>query len=70
MGSSRSTLVTSAAIMCVVYPGGLGQLPDPYLGGLLMANTINSRAPLGGVSDPPGYTQPSIATVRLWKRRE
>ena len=48
----------------------LGQLPDPYLGGLLMANTINSRAPLGGVSDPPGYTQPSIATVRLWKRRE
>jgi hypothetical protein len=24
---------------------------------------------LGGVSDPPGYTQPSIATIRLWRKR-
>jgi hypothetical protein len=48
----------------------LGQLPDPYVGGQLTTNTISSRATLGGVSDPPGYTQPSIATVRLWKRRE
>jgi metallo-beta-lactamase class B len=48
----------------------LGQLPAPYVGGQLTTNTISSRATLGGVSDPPGYTQPSIATVRLWKRRE
>jgi len=48
----------------------LGELPDPYVGGQLTTNTINSRAPLGGVSDPPGYTQQSVATVRLWKRRQ
>jgi hypothetical protein len=29
MGSSRSTLVTSAAIMCVVYPGGVPKLRMP-----------------------------------------
>jgi hypothetical protein len=47
----------------------LGQLPDPYVGGQLTTNTMSSRA-LSGPSDPPGYTQPSIATVRLWKRRQ
>lgn len=47
----------------------LGQLPEPFVGGQLTTNTIVSRA-LSGVSDPPGYTQPSIATVRLWKRRQ
>jgi len=47
----------------------LDQLPPGYLGGLLTTNTINSRNLLGGVSDPPGYTQPSIATIRLWRSR-
>jgi hypothetical protein len=47
----------------------LGELPAPYTAGRLTTNTVNSRAGLGAVSDPPGYTQPSIATVRLWKRR-
>jgi hypothetical protein len=44
-------------------------LPEPYVGGHLTASTILSRAQLGAVSDPPGYIQPSIATIRLWKRR-
>jgi hypothetical protein len=47
----------------------LSGLPDPYAGGLLTTNTITSRNQLGGVSDPWGYVQPSIATVRLWKKR-
>ena len=44
-------------------------LPAPYLAGELTTNSIRSRNVLGGVSDPPGYTQPSIATIRLWKQR-
>jgi hypothetical protein len=47
----------------------LGALPREFVGGQLTTNTIGSRATLGGVSDPVGYTQPSIATVRLWRRR-
>ncbi|HJR34068.1 MAG TPA: hypothetical protein VJ817_03920 [Gemmatimonadales bacterium] len=47
----------------------LEHLPPGYLGGLLTTNTINSRNLIGGASDPPGYTQPSIATVRLWRSR-
>lgn len=39
----------------------------PYVGGLLTTNTLTSRAAFGGDSDPPGYTQASIATIRLWK---
>jgi hypothetical protein len=42
-------------------------LPSPYTGGQLTTNTITSRQVIGAVSDPPGYTQPSIATVRLWR---
>ena len=42
-------------------------LPSRYAGGQLTTNTISSRQVLGE-SDPPGYTQPSIATVRLWRR--
>ena len=55
-----------AVFHCVV------DLTDPagrYVGGLLTTNTMNSRKLLGDESDPPGYVQPSIATVRLWKRR-
>jgi hypothetical protein len=48
----------------------LSGLPAPYVGGLLTTNSIDSRQPLGAESEPPGYVQPSIATVRLWKRRE
>lgn len=43
----------------------LSGLPAPYLGGVLTTNTISSRAAYGE-SDPPGYTQASIATIRLW----
>jgi hypothetical protein len=44
-------------------------LPPPYVGGELTTNSVRSRNVLGGVSDPPGYTQPSIATIRLWRKR-
>jgi len=37
-------------------------------GGQLTTNTVTSRNVLGTVTDPPGYTQASIATIRLWKR--
>jgi len=47
----------------------LRDLPTGYVGGLLTSNSVDSRNPIGENSDPPGYTQPSIATVRLWKRR-
>jgi hypothetical protein len=47
----------------------LSGLPAPYVGGLLTTNTITSRAALGGDTDPPGYTQASIATIRLWKSK-
>jgi len=48
----------------------LNGLPEPYVGGLLTTNSIDSRQLFGAESEPPGYTQASIATVRLWKRRE
>ncbi len=47
------------------------ELSDPsgrYAGGLLTTNTMTSRNVLGAASDPAGYTQPSIATIRLWKK--
>jgi len=47
----------------------IADLPDGYVGGQLSTNTVISRQPLGMQSDPPGYAQPSIATVRLWKRQ-
>jgi hypothetical protein len=42
-------------------------LPAPFVGGVLTTNTITSRARFGGETLPPGYTQASIATIRLWK---
>jgi hypothetical protein len=45
----------------------LGALPAPFVGGLLTTNTITSSARFGGETRPPGYTQASIATIRLWK---
>ena len=47
----------------------LSGLPPAYVGGQLTTNTIGTRTALGDGTDPPGYTQPSIATIRLWKRR-
>ena len=48
----------------------LRDLPREYQGGQLTTNTVVSRQGIGELSDPPGYVQPSIATVRLWKRRQ
>ena len=45
----------------------LSGLPTPYVGGLFTTNTLTSKAAFGGKTDPPGYTQASIATVRLWR---
>jgi hypothetical protein len=47
----------------------LSNLPTDYIGGQLTTNTVNSRKLLGAESDPPGFTQPSIATIRLWRKR-
>lgn len=47
----------------------LSNLPALYVGGLLTTNSILSREAIGETSDPPGYIQPSIATIRLWKKR-
>ena len=45
-------------------------LPDRYAGGQLVSNTINTpKRLIGTVTDPVGYAQSSIATVRLWKKR-
>jgi hypothetical protein len=40
-----------------------------YVGGQLTANSSTSLKAAGLETDPPGYTQPSIATIRLWKKR-
>jgi len=53
-------------LRCVLTLRGL---PPPYVGGMLVTSTIGSKAALGDATDPPGYTQSSIATVRLWKAR-
>jgi hypothetical protein len=47
----------------------LSGLPAQYVGGLLTTNTMTSKAAFGGDTDPPGYTQASIATIRLWKSK-
>jgi hypothetical protein len=46
----------------------LSDLPGSYAGGVLITNSLSSRAPNGLVSDPPGYTQTAIITIRLWKK--
>jgi hypothetical protein len=45
----------------------LRDLPAPYTSGVLTTNSVTSRAALGDATDPPGYVQSSIATVRLWR---
>lgn len=44
-------------------------LPSPYVGGLLTTSSLVSAAVTGGETDPPGYLQTSIATIRLWRAR-
>lgn len=44
-------------------------LPVGFMGGQLTTNTVTSRAAVGTASDPAGYVQPSIATIRLWRKR-
>jgi hypothetical protein len=48
----------------------LSSLSGKYIGGQLTSNTVVSRKPIGTESDPAGYTQPSIATIRLWRKRD
>jgi hypothetical protein len=47
----------------------LTNLPRGYTGGFLTTSTVTSRQLIGPASDPVGYVQSSIATVRLWKER-
>ena len=47
----------------------LSRIPRPYLGGLLTTNSMVSLNTLGLETEPRGYTQSSIATIRLWKER-
>jgi len=51
-------------LRCVLTLRGL---PAPYVGGMLVTSTMGSKVALGDETDPPGYTQSSIATIRLWK---
>jgi hypothetical protein len=48
----------------------LSSLSGKYIGGQLTSNTVVSRKPIGTESDPAGYTQLSIATIRLWRKRD
>jgi hypothetical protein len=52
------------AVRCFL---ALEKLPPDYVGGHLTTNSLGSA--FGDVSQPSGYVQTSIATVRLWKRR-
>ena len=47
----------------------LSGLPGQYIGGQLTTNSMTSLNPFGLETDPRGYTQSSIATIRLWKKR-
>jgi hypothetical protein len=44
-------------------------LPKRYVGGQITISYLNSKTTLGAESDPSGYTQTGILTIRLWKRR-
>jgi hypothetical protein len=45
----------------------LADLSPPYADGELTSNSVRSRKLIGAISDPAGYTQPSIVTIRLWR---
>lgn len=38
-----------------------------YASGQLVSHTLSTPVILGAATDPPGYTQVSIATIRLWR---
>jgi hypothetical protein len=46
----------------------ISDLPTGYVGGHFTSNTVNTQS-VGLTSDPPGYVEPSIVTIRLWKQR-
>jgi len=48
----------------------LSGLPSEYVGGVLTSSTMWSLKGQGMETDPPGYTQASIATIRLWRKRD
>ncbi|MGE0053602.1 MAG: hypothetical protein AB7S74_05270 [Hyphomicrobium sp.] len=47
----------------------LFDLSGGYLGGQLTTNSLTTPELFGTASNPTGYTQVSIATIRLWKKR-
>lgn len=47
----------------------LFDLPPEYVGGQLTTNSLSSTDLFGTETKPAGYTQVSIATIRLWKKR-
>ena len=47
----------------------LFDLSGGYIGGQLTTNSLSSGELFGTSSKPDGYTQVSIATIRLWKKR-
>ena len=47
----------------------LYNLPADYAGGQLTTNSLSTSQLFGTQSAPEGYTQVSIATVRLWRKR-
>jgi hypothetical protein len=47
----------------------LSGLPAEYVHGFLTTNTMGSLQSIGKITNPPGYVQSSIATVRLWRPR-
>lgn len=47
----------------------LFDLPPEYVGGQLTTNSLSSSELFGTETKPAGYTQVSIATIRLWKKR-
>jgi hypothetical protein len=47
----------------------LHDLPAGYLGGQLTTNSLTSRNASGVDTNPPGYVQSSIVTIRLWRTK-
>jgi hypothetical protein len=47
----------------------LYDLPPQYVGGQLTTNSVTSPKLFGTETEPAGYTQVSIATIRLWRKR-
>jgi len=47
----------------------LFDLSGGYIGGQLTTNSMSSNELFGTRSTPEGYTQVSVATIRLWRKR-